>query len=101
VPTAPVVIAPPPPPAPPAPTGRQDIAVACPTQVAPEMPRQAIKEGTTGTVRAQITIKGGQVTDVQIVSGPRVFHAAVRNAIMQYKCVGDATTSQEIVFKLE
>jgi len=75
--------------------------VACPTQVPPEMPRQAIREGVTGTVRAQITVKGGQVTDVQITSGPRVFYASVRAAIMQYKCIGDATTSQEIVFKLD
>jgi protein TonB len=105
-PTTPQVIAPPPPPAaPPAPTGRQDIAIACPTQVRPEMPRQALKEGATGTVKAQVTIRDGAVRDVQILSGPRVFHSAVRNAMMQYKCVatsgGDVVATQEFDFKID
>ena len=107
VPTAPVAIAPPPPPAPvarPAPN-RNDIGVACPTQVAPEMPRKAQQEGIEGVVRAQIRIKGGVIQDVTIVSGPRVFHAAVRAAMMQYKCVSDAggevLATQEFNFKLE
>ncbi len=109
VPTAPVAIAPPPPPAPPAPArpapNRNDIAVACPTQVAPEMPRKAIQEGTEGVVKAQIHIKGGVIQDVTIVSGPRVFHAAVKAAMMQYKCISDAggevVATQEFNFKLE
>ena len=108
VPTAPVVIAPPPPPAPvaarPAPN-RNDIGVACPTQVPPEMPRKAQQEGIEGVVRAQIRIKGGVIQDVTIVSGPRVFHAAVRAAMMQYKCITDAggevLATQEFNFKLE
>lgn len=98
-------IAPPPPPAPPAaPTGRQEIGVACPTQVKPEMPRQAIRDGAEGVVKAQATIRGGKVVDVQILSGPRVFHAAVRNAMMQYQCVsgpGDIIATQEFGFKIE
>lgn len=107
--TAPIsapVIAPPPPPAPPKPAvNRNDIAVACPTQVAPEMPRKAQQEGIEGVVRAQIRIKGGAIQDVTIVSGPRVFHAAVRAAMMQYKCVsdpgGEVVATQEFNFKLE
>ncbi len=108
--TAPIsapVIAPPAPPAPvakPAPN-RNDIAVACPTQVPPEMPRKAQQEGIEGVVRAQIRIKGGAIQDVTIVSGPRVFHAAVRSAMMQYKCVsdpgGEVLATQEFNFKLE
>lgn len=108
-PPAPPVIAPPPPPAPPAPKApagptRTDMAVACPTQVPPEMPRKAIQEGTEGVVRAQALIKGGAVQDVTILSGPRVFHAAVRNAMMQYKCTvesGETLATQEFAFKLE
>lgn len=102
------VIAPPPPPAPPAPVkaapNRNDIAVACPTQVAPEMPRKAQQEGIEGVVRAQIRIKGGVIQEVTIVSGPRVFHAAVRAAMLQYKCISDGAevlASQEFNFKLE
>ena len=115
-PPTPHVIAPPPPPAPPAPTAPpapppappapKTIGVLCPTQVAPEMPRRALQDGTQGVVKAQIVLKGGAVQDVTIVSGPRVFHAAVKAAIMQYKCVGDGagaevTVTQEFNFKLD
>ena len=106
VPTAPVAIAPPAPPAPVKPAAnRSDIGVACPTQVPPEMPRKAIQDGTEGVVKAQIRIKGGVIQDVTIVSGPRVFHSAVKAAMMQYKCISDAggevVATQEFNFKLE
>jgi protein TonB len=99
-------IAPPPPPAPPpaAPAGRQEMGVACPTQVRPEMPRQALKEGTQGVVKAQALIRDGAVREVTILSGPRVFHNAVRGAMMQYRCIsgsGDIIATQEFDFKIE
>ncbi len=105
-PPTPVVIAPPPPPpAPPAPVAnRSDIRVACPTQVQPEMPRKATQDGTEGVVKASALIRDGAVREVTIISGPRVFHAAVKAAMMQYKCSsggGDITATQEFVFKLE
>jgi len=104
---APAVIAPPAPLAPaPVVAGpkRAAIGVACPTQVAPEMPRKAIQDGTEGVVKAQILIKNGVVQEVTIVSGPRVFHTAVKNAIAQYKCVADGPevlATQEFNFKVE
>lgn len=109
-PPAPAVIAPPPPPAPPAPKPvpagpvRASIAVACPTQVAPEMPRKALQDGTDGVVRAQALIRDGVVKEVTILSGPRVFHAAVKAAMMQYKCVadsGEVIATQEFNFKID
>ncbi len=112
-PPEPVVIAPPPPPpavvAPPAPPPpkappKTDIGVACPTQVPPEMPRKALQDGTSGVVRAQALIRDGVVKEVTILSGPRVFHAAVRNAMLQYKCSaepGDVLATQEFGFKIE
>ena len=115
-PPEPVVIAPPPPvveapPAPPAPpppppkvTPKTDIGVACPTQVAPDMPRRALQDGTGGVVRAQALIRDGVVKEVTILSGPRVFHTAVRNAMLQYKCTadaGDVLATQEFSFKIE
>ena len=115
-PPAPVPIAPPPPPAPIAappapppptpakPAARTDIAIACPTQVPPEMPRKALQDGTQGVVRAQALIKDGAVKEVTILSGPRVFHNAVRNAMLQYKCTQEAAevlATQEFNFKLE
>ncbi|MDP2370831.1 energy transducer TonB [Rhodoferax sp.] len=104
-PPAPVAIAPPPPPAPPAKVvNKSDIGVACPTQVKPEMPRKATQEGISGVVKAQALIKAGVVKDVTILSGPRVFHAAVRAAMMQYKCISDDSeinATQEFSFTLE
>ena len=104
-PTAPAVIAPPPPPAPPKPApNRSDIRVACPTQLPPEMPRKAIQDGSEGVVKAQALIKDGAVREVTILSGPRVFHAAVKAAMMQYRCTadgGEITATQEFVFKIE
>ena len=103
-PPAPPVIAPPPPPAaPPAPSGRQEMAVACPTQVKPEIPRQALRDNISGVVRAQATIREGRVVSVEILSGPRVYHGPVRDAMMQYRCIaggGDIVATQEFSFKL-
>jgi protein TonB len=105
-PPTPAVIAPPPPVAAlpkPAPN-RQDLRVACPTQIPPEMPRKAIQDGSEGVVKAQALVKNGAVHEVTILSGPRVFHAAVKAAMMQYKCTADATeivATQEFVFKIE
>jgi protein TonB len=104
-PTTSAVIAPPPVAAPPRPApNRQDLRVACPTQVPPEMPRKAIQDGSEGVVKAQALVKNGAVQEVTILSGPRVFHAAVKAAMMQYKCTADATevvATQEFVFKIE
>lgn len=95
-------------PAPPVPTAtgpkRTGIGLACPHQVPPEMPRRALQEGTEGVVKAQIHIKNGRIVDVTILSGPRVFHAAVKAAIMQYNCVTDGDeviATQEFNFKIE
>ena len=107
-PPTPAVIAPPPPPAPPAPRpaapARSEMGIACPTQVKPEMPRKALQDGTEGVVRAQALIRDGVVREVTILSGPRIFHASVRAAMLQYKCMsepGDVLAPQEFVFKLD
>lgn len=79
-----------------------DIALACATQVKPEMPRKALQEGIEGVVRAQALIRDGAVREVTILSGPRAFHAAVREAMLQYKCgggPGDVVAEQEFAFR--
>ncbi len=80
------------------------MALSCPTQIPPEMPRKALQDGTSGVVKAQALIRDGVVKEVTIVSGPRVFHAAVRAAMLEYKChfvPGDVLALQEFVFKVE
>lgn len=81
-----------------------DLRVACPSQAAPEMPRKAIQDGTEGVVKASALIKDGVIRDITILSGPRVFHGAVKAAMQQYKCTasaGEIVATQEFVFKLE
>jgi periplasmic protein TonB len=98
--TAPVIA----PPAPPVSTGRAEIGVVCPNQVKPEMPIKAVRDHIEGVVRAQAVIKDGAVTSVQILSGPRVFHAPVQAAMMQCKCIssgGEVTATQEFNFRVE
>jgi len=100
-PPAPAVIAPP---APKGLTGKQDIGIVCPKQVRPEMPVKAIRDNVEGVVRAQILVQNGDVKEVTILSGPRVFHAAVKEAMMQYKCKTETdavTATQEFSFKLD
>lgn len=74
------------------------------TMLKPEMPRKALQEGTEGIVKAQAVIRDGTVREVTILSGPRVFHAPVRNAMLQYKCASDSAdviATQEFVFKID
>ena len=55
-------------------------------------------------VARRIAVKDGVVKDVTIISGPRVFHAAVRQAMLRYKCTpqpGEVLAIQEFVFKIE
>ncbi len=85
-----------------APGARPDIAIACTTQVKPEMPRKALQEGAEGVIQAQAHIRDGAVKEVTILSGPRVFHSAVREAMLQYRCAnqpGEVIAPQEFVFK--
>ncbi len=80
------------------------MALTCPTQVAPQMPRRALLAGISGVVRAQALIRDGRVVEVTILSGPGMFHAAVRNAMLQYKCqggTGEIVAMQEFNFKLQ
>ncbi|MGJ3699741.1 energy transducer TonB [Variovorax sp. AFSI2.2] len=101
----PAAVAPPAPTAPiapPAAPGRVEIGVACPTQVRPEMPAAALRDGVDGVVKAQLLVREGIVREVTIVSGPKVFHAAVKKAAAQYKCANqptDVVAVQEFVFK--
>jgi hypothetical protein len=58
----------------------------------------------SGVVKAQIRVVDGVVTDVTILSGPRVFHDVVTDAVKRYKCVvspEEVVATQEFVFKLD
>lgn len=83
---------------------KPDIHIACPKQSAPTMPRQALRDGTQGVVKAQAVIRDGAVREVTILSGPSVFHPAVRKAMMQYECTqspAEIVVTQDFNFKFE
>ena len=73
---------------------RTDIAIACPNQTRPVMPARAADEGIEGTVKVEARIRGGRVAELKILSGPKVFHSAVRAAMLGYQC---AVTDAEVV----
>ena len=112
---APRVNAPPTPaPTPPAPVAtteaptatpaKMDMAVVCPRQVAPEMPRKALIDGIQGSVKVQVLIADGQVREVTQLSGPRIFYPAVRSAMLQYQCsrqAGEVLAVQEFNFRIQ
>jgi protein TonB len=96
--------APPQPPAKPVLTGKVAIGVVCPTQVKPVMPMAARQAGISGVVKARAVVRAGRVTDVQILEGPKIFHAAVKAAMSAYQCdvnAQEATAEQEFVFQLD
>lgn len=88
----------------PAPAAKPDIHIACPKQIAPKMPRQALRDGTQGVIKAQALIRDGAVREVTIISGPSVFHAAVQRAMMQYECTFTSAAivvTQEFNFRFD
>ena len=90
-PREPQVVAPPAPapaPAPPA-VVRQEISLACPNYqaVLASVLEDAIdRVGITGTVRTRLTIRGGQVTDVAFLSGPKEYTKYVQSAVKRMHC---------------
>lgn len=75
----------------------------CPKQVPPQMPRKALELGIEGVVKAQALIKDGAVTEVTILSGPRVYHDVVREAMMKYECSKSSEVvsgTQEFTFRV-
>jgi len=82
------------------------IDALCPPefQVKPEMPVNLTDLlGDEWVVRANITIRNDTVTDIRIISGPKVLHDNVRKAIRQYRCKtggGEVVATQTLRFKL-
>ncbi len=68
------------------------------------MPRLAVRGGISGEVRAQAVIVDGLVREVKILSGPPIFHNAVRSAMQQYRCESKPSAvvaTQTFVFQFE
>lgn len=77
---------------------RHDMAVTCPVQVAPVLPLRALREDTQGVVRVQALVRDGAVQEVTFLSGPRIYYAAIRGAMLKYKCINQGQR-EEVVFQ--
>jgi hypothetical protein len=62
---------------------RQDL---CEARRSPEYPIKARRDGVTGKVDVVMRIENGQVTTLLSITGPEVFHPAVRLALRGYRC---------------
>lgn len=74
----------------------------CPTMVAPTIPLEALKKEMQGVIVVQARVVYGTVESVTVVSGPEVFHAAVIDAVRQYKCqpaVAEVVLTQTFDFR--
>jgi protein TonB len=102
-PPAPVVAAPPAPAPAPAPTVvRQEASLACPgyqTVLAQVLEDAIDRVGITGTVRTRLTVRGGQVTDVAFLSGPKEYTKYVQGAVKRMHC--SAGSADEVQVALD
>jgi protein TonB len=92
-PAAPAVAAPAPAAVASAPAAPVAMTLACPVQGSPEMPAKALAMGISGRVVARARIQSGKVVSVEIIKAtpPGVFDAAVRNAMMRYRCENNSS----------
>lgn len=63
-----------------------EVSLICPSQIKPEIPRQALIKNIQGLIKVEATVAQGVVRDVRYLSGPRIFFDPVRTAMLQYKC---------------
>ncbi|CAN5231971.1 hypothetical protein BH10PSE17_BH10PSE17_17460 [soil metagenome] len=91
----------------PAQTGPVAVGVACPNQPRPEIPPRVMRSGNfqaEAVVKVHARIKGGQVTDVEVVSYTgqsefrQDFRRAVESIVKRYTC---ENTAQEVVAEQE
>jgi len=90
-PREPVVAAPPAPaPAPEKPAVvRQEVSLACPgyqSALASVLEDAIDRVGIAGTVHTRLTVRGGQVTDVAFLSGPKEYAKYVQAAVKRMHC---------------
>jgi protein TonB len=68
---------------------RQEVSLACPgyQSVLASVLEEAIdRVGIAGTVRTRLTVRGGQVTDVAFLSGPKEYTKYVQAAVKRMHC---------------
>ena len=81
---------------------RQEVSLACPgyQSVLASVLEEAIdRVGITGTVRTRLTVRGGQVTDVAFLAGPKGYTKYVQAAVKRMHC--SASGADEVQVPLD
>ncbi|MCE4539687.1 energy transducer TonB [Pelomonas sp. P7] len=92
------VVAPPAPPAAP-PVVKREISLACPgyEAVLASVLEEAIdRVGIKGTVQTQFKIRGNQVVDVTLLSGPKEYHKYVQSALKRMRCTAGGADEVQV-----
>ena len=97
-----LTLAPAPAPAPPPAVARQEVSLACPgyqAALATVLEDAIERVGIAGTVRTRLTVRGGQVTDVAFLSGPKEYTKYVQAVVKRMHC--SAGGSDEVQVSLD
>lgn len=82
---------------------RTDVAKSCPG-IARTLQRSLAREmylsGQAGIVDVNFTLRGDAVTSVRPSNGPNEYHFAVKRAVRNLNCNGDAANEQAYHFKI-
>lgn len=113
-PPRPVPPAPPAPPAPAAPAPvaapaapaapvRAEVGLACPgyAQIIQDMMAGAFdRYGITGVVKVRMLVRGGQVVEASVLSGPREYHRLAVSAARRMKCQASGADEVQVNFEI-
>lgn len=83
---------------------RLDVIKTCPQageKLNDALAYPAYLEGATGTVRVEFKLRGGRVSDVQPMGGPRVLYRDIRRAVARMGCNGDGDREQSYAFQIK
>ena len=82
---------------------RQEVSLACPgykTVLAEVLEEAMDRGGIAGTVRTRLTVRGGQVTDVAFLSGPKEYTKYVQGAVKRMRCSAGAAEEVQVALDL-
>ncbi|MFM2348665.1 MAG: hypothetical protein RL654_3418 [Pseudomonadota bacterium] len=101
-PAAPAPVVAPAPAAPVAPV-RAEVGLACPghAQIIQDAMAGAFdRYGVTGVVRVRMLVRGGQVVEVSVLSGPREYHRLAVSAARRMKCQASGADEVQVNFEI-
>jgi protein TonB len=56
----------------------------------PQFPKEAIVKRINGVVNVTVVVKDGVVAEILQMTGPRVYHNAVKDALAKYRCAASS-----------